>query len=93
MAKMPANQWQQCHQERQSPSQQLWRRLHINGNDAIMMRATMPALRWAMRAMTITRQRQRCLRINDDNDAITTMAKKPASINMLTMAPIAQPYS
>ena len=32
------------------------------------------------------------MRINDGNDVITTMAKMPASINVLTMAPIAQPY-
>jgi hypothetical protein len=53
----------------------------------------MPALQQAMRATTITQQLRRRLRINDGNDAITTMAKMPASMNVPAMMPIAQPYS
>ncbi len=53
MGKMPAHQQQQCNEEQQSPSQQWWRGLRINGNDAITARATTPALQWAMRAKMI----------------------------------------
>jgi hypothetical protein len=53
MAKMPAHQGQQCNREQQSPSQQWQRCLRINGNNAIMARATTPALQRAMRAKII----------------------------------------
>jgi hypothetical protein len=60
---------------------------------AITTRATMPALRQVTRSTMLAQQWQRRLRINDGNDTIMTMAKMPVSINVLTMAPILQPYS
>jgi hypothetical protein len=47
-----------------------------------------------MTEMTLLLQRrQRPLHINDGNDFIMMMAKMPATINVLTMALVAQPNS
>jgi hypothetical protein len=68
-----------------TPAHQRQRCHHDMGNDASFTASD--------ESSDETQQRRRRLRINDGNDAITTMPKTPASINMLTMAPIAQPYS
>jgi hypothetical protein len=85
MATMPS--WQ----EQQLPWRQWQRCLRINGNGTIMMRATMPAWQWATRVTMLAQWWWRRLCINDGNDSITTMAKMPVTINVLTMALIAQP--
>ncbi len=62
------------------------RRLRINSYIAIVTRATMKAWQGATRTTTLAQQWQRCLRINDNKDAIVTretiaiatMAKTPA---------------
>ncbi len=60
---------QRCHQWGQQLQLQRWqRRLRVNGNIAITMRATAP-LQW----------RHGCLHINNDNNAIATRAPTPAS--------------
>jgi hypothetical protein len=66
----------------QSQSQQWQRPLHINGNDAITMRVTIPAQQQATRVTTLAWQWQRCLRIDNGNYAIMTRA----TIAIVTMA-------
>ncbi len=80
-------------QEWQLPLRQYQRRLRIDRHNAITMRVTIPAWQQAIRVTMLARWWWRHLRINNSNQSIPTMAKMPASINMLTMVPIAQPYS
>ncbi len=87
MATMPL--WQ----EQQLTLRQWQRCLHIDGNNTITTRGTTPAWQQATRATMLAWWWWRCLPINNNNDAIMTMAKMPASINLLTMAPITQPCS
>jgi hypothetical protein len=55
--------------------QQCQRCLHIDGINAIAMRATVPAQGQATRAMMLVQQQQRRLRINNGNSTIVTRAK------------------
>jgi hypothetical protein len=71
---------------RQSQLWQWQRHMHIDSNNVITTRATMPAWQQAARATTLAWQRQRCLCIDNGNtaimtrttSAITTMAKMSA---------------
>ncbi len=65
-------------QEQQTPLQQWQRNLFIDSDNASTTRARTPDWWQAIRATTLAWQRQRCLCINNSNDAITTMAKMPA---------------
>jgi hypothetical protein len=66
-----------------TPVHKWQQRHHDEDNNASLMTSD--------EGINLAQQRQRCLCINIGNDSITTMAKMPATINVFTMVPIAQP--
>ncbi len=77
----------------------LQRHLHIDDDNTIAMRVTMPARRQQISLHIddgdnpIVTKTAETPHIKDGNDFIMTMAKMPATINVLTMVLVVQPNS